>query len=691
MKGLHLKHMKHLGESWQAGVGATGRFTLCHSGGFQLEDIHPEVLLANGELIEPGAGWSVTLPLGKGFNVEYRLSGQWLITISIEAARYSGWIRVSVTLKNESEAPAALSKVSVLCSDAITSGIRLDRFLRHGNDLCDFTSMHPLGETHCSHACGAFSNSAGTYACVLGFADLGECFCHIEAPTTDDGIEAIRATCLREEIPLGPKDTLILPDLLLGAGPSLSTLMREYAKQVAMCMGFRKTPIETGWCSWYYYYGSETEDDILANVRALSDSPLREHVRVIQIDDGWNLPVIAATHAMPVSSNSPTSPISAALDADPDPMHHRVWGDWQAGAKFPHGMRHVADRIREAGFVPGLWLAPFSVDKTSQLRREHPEWLVQGASGPEEYWGVHALDLSHPEALAFLRSTFSRVFDEWQFDYVKIDFLLHAVQPGKRHDPSLTTAQVFRQGMQVIRDVAGDRFVLACGAPMGPSVGLCDGMRIGYDVSSRWYVPMNLSHWPSGNCNIRAAAIHTIWRQWMHQVWWQNDPDCLVVRDYGSQPEMDMFHCMTNGAHTHEPPYGLSEEEAAGWVRLVWMTGTMALLSENIEELPSERMALLKHSFPLNESPAQWVDWYERPGVGILQSRGDRFRVGLFNTGDRTEVVKVPATKLALQSEWQFTERISGESFSGAGATVEFPPLPPHAGRIWELCSAGNG
>jgi len=90
--------------------------------------------------------------------------------------------------------------------------------------------------------------------------------------------------------------------------------------------------------------------------------------------------------------------------------------------------------------------------------------------------------------------------------------------------------QAFREALRTVRSVAKDRFVLACGSPMGPAVGLCDGMRIGYDVSSRWWVPMNLGAWPSGNCNIRAAAIHTFWRQWMHQVWWQNDPDCLVVR-----------------------------------------------------------------------------------------------------------------------------------------------------------------
>ncbi len=670
---------------WSAEVAESGRFSLGHAGGLSIEHAGPSATLANLETLAPGPGWDFHACGGDALELEYSLPGRCLITLEIELADTSGWLRLSMSLSNLSDSPMMLEEVCPLSTHAVKSDIPLDRCLRHGNDLCDFTSMYPLGGIHRSHACGAFAHGGGSYAVVLGFASLGESFCHIESKTNPNGFEWLRAGCLREGIALEPRETLTLPPLLLGAGPSLSSLMRQYAEQVAESMGCRCSQVETGWCSWYYYYGSETEADILANVEALAQSPLKDHVRVIQIDDGWNLPVLAAAHGMLVSSDSPTSPISAALDADPDPTHHRVWGDWQAGAKFPHGMRHVADRIREAGFIPGLWLAPFSVDKTSQLRKSHPDWLVQGEDGPEEYWGVYALDLSHPGALGFLRETFARVFDEWGFDYVKIDFLLHAVQPGKRYDPKLTTAQVFRQGLQVIRDVAGERFVLACGAPMGPSVGLCDGMRIGYDVSSRWYVPMNLKSWPSGNCNIRAAAVHTLWRQWMHQVWWQNDPDCLVVRDYGSKPEIDMFHLMTNGQHTHEPPYGLSNEEAAGWVRLVWMTGTMALLSENISELSDERMALLSHSFPLNDAPAHWVDWYEQTGIGILQSAGDRFRVGLFNMGDDTEVVRVPAGKLDLHSDWSFTERMTGETFDGSGATVEFPPLPPHAGRIWEL------
>ncbi|MGF1571938.1 MAG: hypothetical protein ACFCU1_02595 [Sumerlaeia bacterium] len=123
--------------------------------------------------------------------------------------------------------------------------------------------------------------------------------------------------------------------------------------------------------------------------------------------------------------------------------------------------------------------------------------LVQSGEAPKIFWESYGLDLTNPKALEFVRETFHRVFHEWGFTYIKIDFLLHAVQPGTRVNQSLTMPQVLRKGLQAIRDVAGDdRFILTCGCPMGAAVGIADGMRIGLDVSHRWYLPLNLSAWP---------------------------------------------------------------------------------------------------------------------------------------------------------------------------------------------------
>ena len=45
---------------------------------------------------------------------------------------------------------------------------------------------------------------------------------------------------------------------------------------------------------------------------------------------------------------------------------------------FPSGVSPLAQEIASRGFMPGLWLAPFIVDRCSQLAKQHPDWLLRG-------------------------------------------------------------------------------------------------------------------------------------------------------------------------------------------------------------------------------------------------------------------------------------------------------------------------
>jgi len=589
---------------WTYEAAPDGAFVLRHEAGLLLKSAAPCIEQPDG-VLQPDMDWRITFEGAPPTRVVHELPGVCRITLAFDQPDDAAWISVGTSVTNTGAEPLPIRNVVPLHCLQVESTTPLNRCYRHGSNMADYTTLHPFGASHESHSCAAFTDADGTTALALGFTPLDQAFCDIESVTeAPDVIRSLRAVYQREDIPLAPGQTLDAGRLLIGAGPSMSQLLTTYAGFVAKDMEPRLGPVETGWCSWYYYYGLETEQDIIANAEALGASSFKDHIHVIQIDDGWNRPARGADGGAPP----------------------RVWGDWDAaGDKFPHGMRYIADRIKEKGFIPGLWLAPFSVNTTSRLRQDHPAWLVQGDDGPAEYWGVNGLDLTHPEALAFLEETFTRVFDEWGFGYVKIDFLLHGAQRGRRYDPTVTTVQAFRQGLAVIRKVAKNRFILNCGSPLGPSIGFCDGMRVGYDVSSRWNVPMNPGSWPAGNCNIRAALIHSYWHQWMHGMWWRNDPDCLVVRDHGSSQEKVMFKDLMGGASAAESPYGLSMEEAGAWVRFVWMSGTMAIISENMNDLSQERLALLERAFPLNPRPAHWLDC-RRPSSVFSTSATTRSR-----------------------------------------------------------------
>jgi alpha-galactosidase len=243
--------------------------------------------------------------------------------------------------------------------------------------------------------------------------------------------------------------------------------------------------IPPGWCSWSCYFSHVTEDDVVENVEAARRLALP--IEIAQVDGGS----------------------AAAI------------GDW---LEVRHGfgsLPRLAERIASAGMRPGIWTAPFLVSPHSALARVHPDWLVRGADA-----GVHwdqrmrILDVTHPAAAEHLVEVF-RTLSDWGFSYHKIDFLYAGAIDGRRHGDA-SALEAYREGLRRIRDAVGqDAILLACGAPLLPSIGLCDAMRIGPDV---------LPESPDGQPDLESLIRITGLRSWMNGRLWVNDPDCLVVR-----------------------------------------------------------------------------------------------------------------------------------------------------------------
>ncbi|MEP7136747.1 MAG: glycoside hydrolase family 36 protein [Chloroflexota bacterium] len=250
------------------------------------------------------------------------------------------------------------------------------------------------------------------------------------------------------------------------------------------------------WCSWYSLYKWINEHIIVNALHALGDLPFD----VFQLDDGWQV-----TH-----------------------------GDWEPTKKFPSGMAELANKIKATGRTAGLWLAPFMVTKLSSIFRDHPDWLLKDENGQPVPVGLtwegvpYALDVSHPEVLAWLEQLIRKV-RSWGYDYLKLDFLYAGAIPGKRYQ-DIPREVAYRNAMQVMREAAGDAYILACGAPVIPSLGLCDGIRVGPDVSPYW---MNkpLSVWlnnPNDPCtqNSIRTSFHRLWLKPLVNI----DPDVMFFR-----------------------------------------------------------------------------------------------------------------------------------------------------------------
>jgi alpha-galactosidase len=88
-------------------------------------------------------------------------------------------------------------------------------------------------------------------------------------------------------------------------------------------------------------------------------------------------------------------------------------GNWTVNAaKFPRGLRAVADRVHQVGMKFGLWFEPERVANGTRWQREHPEWLL----------GKNLLNLGEPGARTLVLDMMSAIVNEAGVDWIRYDF-----------------------------------------------------------------------------------------------------------------------------------------------------------------------------------------------------------------------------------------------------------------------------
>ncbi len=274
----------------------------------------------------------------------------------------------------------------------------------------------------------------------------------------------------------------------------LDTALARWAERVAAAAGVAAPrPAPTIWCSWYEYFTEVTEADIDENIATIDRLDLP--VEVVQLDDGYQT----------------------------------AHGDWLTLTDRFESLAGVADRIRATERRAGIWVAPFLVFPDSELAVRHPEWLL-GEPGRPVHAGhnwdrdLYALDTTHPGARAWLHQVFTTMVG-WGFDFFKIDFLYAGALAGRRYQDVAPLA-AYRSALAEIRSAVGDAYLLACGAPILPTVGLCDAMRVSPDTEPQ-YLPKDGDY---SQPAVRSAMITGRGRAFQHGRFWVNDPDCLIAR-----------------------------------------------------------------------------------------------------------------------------------------------------------------
>lgn len=330
---------------------------------------------------------------------------------------------------------------------------------------------------------------------------------------------------------------------------------------------------QTGWTSWYYHFQNIDENIVIQNLNAFAHKQVP--IDIFQIDDGWQEAV----------------------------------GDWlKANHKFPNGMKWLANRIRQQGYKPGLWLAPFIAEQKSQLVKEHSQWLlcdrnnrpVVAGYNPFNWSGYfYALNLDHPEVRDYLRQVFDTILKDWAFDLVKLDFL-YAV--ALIHRPNKSRGQVMIEAMEFMRELAGNKWILGCGVPLEAAFDRVEFCRIGSDVGLSW----EDQRMKKIGFRERASTINsitsTIGRRHLNGKVFQSDPDVFILRD-----RQQWF---TDG-----------QRETLFLVNQIF--GGLVFTSDNIEEYTQSQLSLYLSQFPLRfkriEEVTQTGDvWEIRFSIGAL-------------------------------------------------------------------------
>ena len=422
-------------------------------------------------------------------------------------------------------------------------------------------------------------------------------------------------------------------------GTYLAVVARENEVKKRM-----ETPL--GWCSWYYYFQKITPAELNKNLQAVSQLKSRLPLKYFQIDDGFE------------------QDVGSWFEFDPE---------------FPDGVASFSQEIKREGLTPGIWLAPFIVEPRSKLLHRHPAWLLRKQNGQPVNsgfaWGGlgRALDLTHPDALGYVRDLIHTAVQEWGYPYLKLDFLYAAALPGSHHDPTKTRAQILRQALELIREEAGsDAILLGCGCPIGSGIGIFDMMRVSADVSPEWEpsaygIRKPFRDEPNMPC-ARNAIQNILTRSPMDPHWWVNDPDCLLVRA-DSQ---------------------LTLAEVQSLASVISLSGGAILISDDMSKLSEDRLRIAQSLLPVLPPTPQVVDLFERTMPSKLRQTiqtpaGERQVIALFNWSDKPCNLEFHLEAFGLDEKpWLMREFWTGEWAKLETAHV-FREVPPHGVRLVTL------
>lgn len=114
----------------------------------------------------------------------------------------------------------------------------------------------------------------------------------------------------------------------------------------------------------------------------------------------------------------------------------QAFGNWTANReRLPNGLNPLIDKIKSCGMTPGIWLSLLGADPSTDVAKEHPEWIILDRDGVpvRAQWNLPAFDLVGGYYDVILESM-KRLVDQgirfFKWDAVNT---MNSYQPGLGH------------------------------------------------------------------------------------------------------------------------------------------------------------------------------------------------------------------------------------------------------------------
>ncbi len=333
---------------------------------------------------------------------------------------------------------------------------------------------------------------------------------------------------------------------------------------------FPKEPIYGG-NNWYYAYGKSSYEEIMADARLIARLAGDNKNRPFMvIDDGWQI----------------------------NPCD----GPWLPNEKFGD-MKKIASEFKAMGVRPGIWFRPLM---NTAVQAEHPDWcLVRGNS--------RCLDPSHPEVKKLIKEDVERI-KSWGFELIKHDFTNFDVNGSYSYDlkgsitnftgwsfydNKKTGAEILRELYKLIKETAGDIYIIGCNTSPHLCAGYVEINRVGNDTSGKMW-----------NYNRKNGLNALAFRLCQDNAFYKVDADCV-------------------GIFGDNIPWELNRQ----WLDILSKSGTPLFVAVEPSAMTPQMEKDLKEAFRINslqEDVAEPLDWMYNTGPQNWMINGQRCEYDFF-------------------------------------------------------------